>query len=95
MARTYIPQLGLIVRRFLKYMGTYGPTIQQNLGTFAYNAFMFLLDVGEICVSILDAQTPANGSYDPVIVIDSSVYIKQFRGAWEKFLAATDPETED
>lgn len=89
--RTYIPGFRLAIDVLRRYVGKYSKQLEKNSWSFLWALAEFLLDIAEICLAVIQAQTPQGEAYDPSIVLDSSPYINQVQGAFNKFLATVQP----
>lgn len=87
MARTYVPGLRIAIDGIRRYIGRYSKQLEKNSWSFLWALAEFLLDLAEIMLAVIEAQTPLGEAYDPDILLDSSPYINQVQGAFEKFMA--------
>lgn len=88
MARTYMVGFRLAIDGLRRYVSKYSTQIEKNSWSFLWYLAEFLLDLAEIMLAIIEAQTPLGEAYDPDIVLDSSPYINQVQGAFDKFMAS-------
>jgi len=88
MAKTYVPGFRLAIDVMRRYVAKYSTKLENNTSPFLWALASLLLDVAEILLAVLSAQTPMGEAYDPDIVLDTSGYINQVQGAFNKFFDA-------
>lgn len=88
MARTFVPGIKLALDKLRKYIAKYQNQLQENMWPFLWALIELALDIVEIALVVLAAQTPAGEAYDPDVVLPTSGYINQVRGAVDKFFAS-------
>jgi hypothetical protein len=84
--RTYVPGLKLAIEALRRYVSKYNNQLEKNTWSFLWAVAELLLDIAEVLLAVMQAQTPSGAPYDPDIHPDTSGYINQINGAFQKFI---------